>query len=447
MFGTGRSFALIDAKKVLETLGKHQLVDGYPLVLDLEKSNGPWLVDAATGDSYLDAFTCFASWPIGFNHSMMADKAFQSRLLTAALNKPANSDLYTQDMADFVDAFGSRVTPDNYPYHFWVSGGSLAVENALKVSFDWKARKLGRTDFTENVNDLVILHFRQAFHGRSGYTMSLTNTLPDKIGLFPKFDWPCVHNPAMVVDNDGNIVNDIEAEEAKAREEIEAAFSKHNNKIAAIIIEPMQGEGGDNHFRKEFMQALRKYADDNEALLIFDEVQTGFYGSGKPWLFQHIGVEPDVVCFGKKTQVCGVFANRRVDEVEEHVFVRSSRINSTWGGNLVDMVRCKRFIEIIEQENLAENITKRGAQLKEGLRELSREKDAFSNVRGIGSFVAFTCESPEARDRMLSDMFADKLMALGAGPDSVRFRLPLIIGESEINTILEKVANATMAKV
>ena len=438
---------MIDAKKVLETLGKYQLVDGYPLVLDLEKSNGPWLVDAATGDKYLDAFTCFASWPIGFNHPMMADKAFRERLVTVAANKPANSDLYTEDMAEFVEAFGSRVTPDNYPYHFWVSGGSLAVENALKVAFDWKARKLGRTDFADNVNDLVILHFRQAFHGRSGYTMSLTNTLPDKIGLFPKFDWPCVHNPAMVVDNDGQIVNDIEAEEAKAREEIEAAFSKHNNKIAAIIIEPMQGEGGDNHFRKEFMQALRKYADDNEALLIYDEVQTGFFGSGKPWLFQHIGVEPDLVSFGKKTQVCGVFSNRRVDEVEEHVFVRSSRINSTWGGNLVDMVRCKRFIEIIEQEQLADRITKRGEQLKAGLRELSREKAAFSNVRGVGSFVAFTCESPAARDSMLSDLFAHKLMALGAGADSIRFRLPLIIGEAEINTILEKVANATMAKV
>ncbi len=438
---------MINAKDVRETLGKHQLVDGYPLVVDFKNSNGPWLADGVTGKKYLDAFTCFASWPIGFNHPMMADPEFLGRIQTAAVNNPANSDLYTQEMAEFVDAFGSRVTPDNYPYHFWVSGGALAVENALKVAFDWKARKLGRTDFTENSNDLVILHFREAFHGRSGYTMSLTNTLPDKIGLFPKFDWPRVHNPAIVLDNDGKVSNDIEAEERKACDEIEAAFAKHTGKIAGILIEPMQGEGGDNHFRKEFMQKLRKYADDNEALLIFDEVQTGFFGSGKAWLFEHIGVEPDVVAFGKKTQVCGIFSNRRVDEVEDHVFVKSSRINSTWGGSLTDMVRCRRFIEIIEAENLAERITERGEQLIGGLRELARDKGAFSNVRGVGSLVAFTLDSAETRDRMLGEMFENNLMALSAGTDSIRFRLPLIIGEAEVNTILESVANAMMANV
>lgn len=438
---------MINAKDVRETLAKHQLVDGYPVVVDFEQSNGPWLADGVTGEKYLDAFTCFASWPIGFNHPMMADPAFLSRLQIAAANNPANSDLYTQDMAEFVDAFGSRVTPDDYPHHFWVAGGSLAVENSLKVAFDWKARKLGRTDFAENVNDLVILHFRQAFHGRSGYTMSLTNTLPDKIGLFPKFDWPCVHNPFVIHDHEGNVSNDIEAEERKACDEIEAAFAKHKNKIAGILIEPMQGEGGDNHFRNEFLAKLRKYADDNEALLVFDEVQTGFFGSGKPWLFEHTGVRPDVVAFGKKTQVCGIFANKRVEEVEDHVFVRSSRINSTWGGTLVDMVRCKRFIEIIEAENLAENVTARGNQLIAGLRELARDKGAFFNVRGRGSLVAFTLDSAESRQRMLGDMFEHKLMALPAGTKSIRFRLPLIIQEAEVNTILECVADAIPANV
>jgi len=438
---------LIDAKDVHGTLARHQLVDGIPLVMDLEKSNGPWLVDASTGDVYLDAFTCFASWPIGFNHPMMADAEFQRTLLRAASNNPANSDLYTRDMAEFVDAFATRVTPPSHPHHFWVAGGALAVENALKTAFDWKARKLGRTDFAESVDDLVILHFRQAFHGRTGYTMSLTNTLPDKIGLFPKFHWPRVHNPAIVYDNDGKIANDIEAEERKAREEIEAAFSKHADKIAAIIIEPLQGEGGDNHFRKEFFVDLRRFADEHEALLIFDEVQTGFFGSGKPWLFQHYGVEPDIVAFGKKTQVCGIFANERIDEVEDNVFARSSRINSTWGGNLVDMVRCKRFIEIIERENLADNITKRGAELVAGLREIARDKGTIKNVRGIGSLAAFTMESGEARSRMQHDLFDQKLMALASGKTSIRFRLPLVIGASEVKKILDCVANATMASV
>jgi len=438
---------MIEAKNVHETLRRYQLVDGYSLVMDLARSCGPWLVDAASGEAYLDAFTCFASWPVGYNHAMMADPAFQERLLRAALVNPSNSDLYTAEMADFVEAFASHVTPPDYPHHFWVAGGALAVENALKTAFDWKARKLGRTSFSDDVNDLVILHFRQAFHGRSGYTMSLTNTLPDKIGLFPKFDWPRVHNPAIELDHDGNVCNDIEAEEEKARREIEAAFQKHGNKIAGILIEPIQGEGGDNHFRPEFFRLLRRYADEHEALLLYDEVQTGFFGTGKPWMWQHVGVAPDVVAFGKKTQVCGIYANRRVEEVADNVFQRSSRINSTWGGNLVDMVRCQRFIEIIEAEGLAENVARMGAALIDGLRQIARERGAFRNVRGVGSLIAFTLESAEARDRMLVDLFEQKLIALPTGETSIRFRLPLVIGESEVQKALECVGAAVPASV
>jgi len=296
---------MIEASRVHESLGRHQLVDGYPLVVDLERSHGAWIHDARTGQEYLDAFTCFASWPLGFNHPKTKDAAYEAQLLRVAHSKLANSDLYTREMAEFVEAFAGRVTPPDYPHHFWVSGGTLAVENGLKTAFDWKARKLGRTDFKENVNDLVILHFEQAFHGRSGYTMSLTNTLPDKVGLFPKFDWPRVKNPYVEWGPDGSVINDVEAAEREACAQIEAAFAAHPRKIAAILIEPMQGEGGDNHFRPEFLRALRRYADEGEALLIFDEVQTGFFGSGKPWLWQVHGVAPDVVCFGKKTRSAG----------------------------------------------------------------------------------------------------------------------------------------------
>ena len=430
---------MIEATRVHETLGRHQLVDGYPIVLDLERSQGAWMFDARTGKKYLDAFTCFASWPVGYNHPMLKTPEFEAELLRAARTKVANSDLYTAEMAEIVEAFGSRVTPEGFPHHFWVSGGALAVENALKIAFDWKARKLGRTNFEDDANDLVVLHFAQAFHGRSGYTMSLTNTVPDKIGLFPKFDWPRVSTPAIEFDADGQPMDGVAEREAQTCKEIEAAFAKHGKKIAAIVIEPMQGEGGDNHFRTEFLAKLRHYADEHEALLVFDEVQTGFFGSGKPWLWQHHGVAPDVVCLGKKTQVCGVYASTRVDEVEDNVFARSSRINSTWGGSLVDMVRARRFIEIVEAENLQENITRQGARMIDGLRALARDCAGMSNVRGVGSLIAFTLENGDAQGRMLSDLFDKEVMALASGPRSIRFRLPLIITESEVDEILERV--------
>lgn len=427
------------------TLKRHQLADGFPFVLDLERSHGVFLVDAVSGTEYLDCFTSFASWPIGYGHPGMQDAAFREELLAAALVNPANSDLYTSSMAEFVELFATHVSGPDYPHHFWISGGSLAIENALKTAFDWKARKLGRTQMTDDVNDLVVLHFNQAFHGRSGYTMSMTNTLPDKVGLFPKFAWPRVHNPALRFAHDGSIANDIEAEERRAESEIEAAYAKHGNKIAAILIEPIQGEGGDNHFRPEFLARLRKFADERESLLIFDEIQTGFYGTGKPWMFQNLCVAPDIVAFGKKSQVCGIFANRRVEEVKDNVFERSSRINSTWGGSLVDMVRAKRFIQIIEQDRLADNIAERGCQVVGALRAIAKESGAFSNVRGIGSWAAFTLESPEQRKALLDSLRKHGVLALPSGPSSIRLRMPLILSESEGNLLAERIEAALPA--
>jgi L-lysine 6-transaminase len=431
---------MIGPNAVHDTLRKYQMVDGYPLVLDLEQSEGVWMHDAITGKRYLDAFSFFASWPVGYRHPMLEDAEFQAELLRAATTKVANSDIYTAEMARFVDAFGSRVTPPGFPHHFWVSGGALAVENALKTAFDWKARKLGRTSFEEPVEDLVVLHFRQAFHGRSGYTLSLTNTLPDKIGLFPKFDWPRVFNPAIEFDLAGAISNDIEAAEAKAIAEIEAAFEQHGDKIAGIIIEPMQGEGGDNHFRTEFLQALRRFADEREALLIYDEVQTGFFGSGRPWLWQHHDVAPDIVAFGKKTQVCGIYVSDRIDAVPDNVFARSSRINSTWGGNLTDMVRARRFIEIIEAEDLGNHIAAMGDRLVGGLRTMAAETGAFTNVRGVGSLVAVTLETGDARGALLGRLFEREVLALPSGETSVRFRLPFVIQAAEIDELLSRLA-------
>lgn len=437
----------IDPKAVHETIARHQLADGMSIVLDLDRSHGSWVVDATTGEEYLDAFTCFASWPLGYNHPKINDPAFVAELAEAAKNNPSNSDLYTVQMARFVDAFGTHATPDDFPYHFWIAGGGLAVENAMKAAFDWKARKLGRTDFLEDVNDLSIMHFKQAFHGRTGYTMSVTNTLPDKVGLFPKFNWPRIHNPGVELDHDGNVCNDIEASEARAIAEINAFFDacphgktrEGKGSVAGILIETMQGEGGDNHFRPEFLQKLRAICDERECLLIFDEVQTGFYGSGKPWLWQHMGVKPDVVAFGKKSQVCGIYAGHRMDEVADHVFKKSSRINSTWGGSLTDMVRSRKFIEIIEEEKLGDHITAIGDKVIAGLRSIAKDSGAFKNVRGQGSLIAFSFDTPEARDTMVGDLEKQKVLALACGVDSVRFRLPLVMTEAEADMLLERV--------
>jgi len=431
----------IHPHEVHATLARHQLADGMPVVLDLEHSHGSWLRDARTGADYLDFFTCFASWPVGYNHPALHDPSFRARLERAALHNPTNSDLYTTLMAEFVEDFATHVTPSGFEHHFWVSGGALAVENALKAAFDWKARKVG-VERVDDGNALSVLHFRQAFHGRSGYTLSLTNTVPDKTALYPKFPWPRVHNPALRFDLEGRVANDIEAEEERSAREIEAAFAKHAGRVAAILIEPIQGEGGDNHFRPEFLARLRRFADEHEALLVFDEVQTGFWGTGRPWAWQHLGVRPDIVAFGKKTQVCGIYAGARLDEVPDNVFRRSSRINSTWGGSLTDMVRCQRLIEIVRAEDLGANVAARGEELVAGLRAMAREQGGIHDVRGVGSLVAFTLDGPEVRGAMLRALAAHRLLALPSGRASVRFRLPLVLTQDEVQAGLERIAAA-----
>ena len=441
---TAPASSLPAADAVRETLGRHVLTDGYPMVLDMKASQGAYLRDAATGKDYVDFFTFYASNPLGMNHPALAGdspeaQAFRERLMDAALNKVANSDVYTPHYARFVETFGRVGIPDELPHAFFVSGGALAVENALKVAFDWKVRKNKKKGYSGERGSMV-MHFREAFHGRTGYTMSLTNTDPNKVSGYPKFDWPRITNPKIRG-------GDVEWREDIALRQARQAFLDHPDEIASIIIEPIQGEGGDNHFRPEFFQALRQLADEAEALLIFDEVQTGVGLTGEFWAAQSVGVMPDVIAFGKKTQVCGILAGRRVDEVDDHVFAKSSRINSTWGGNLVDMVRFDRILEVIESDGLLGNVRQQGAHLQGRLAEMAERFDGVTDPRGRGLMCAFDLPDVATRGKVLARAYEDGLIALGCGVRTVRFRPALTISQTDLDAglaILEGALEAVL---
>ena len=247
------------------------------------------------------------------------------------------------------------------------------------------------------------------------------------------------------VDLDGNVVNDVAALEEAALAELETFRNRcpaGGDKIAAVLIEPIQCEGGDRHFRPEFMQGLRDFCDRADALLCYDEVQTGFFGSGKPWMWQHHGVAPDVAAFGKMAQVCGIYAGPRVDEVEDNVFVRSSRINSTWGSNLVDMVRSRRFIELIVENDYAANTAARGEQILAGLRRIAKDTGAFTNPRGVGSLLAVDYADGDARNAAIGRCYEERLLTLPCGPRSLRLRIPLNLTEQEADEVLNRVESA-----
>tara|TARA_B100000902_G_scaffold98524_1_gene100960 strand:- start:1301 stop:2596 length:1296 start_codon:yes stop_codon:yes gene_type:complete len=414
-------------------------------IIDLEKSHGSWLVDKVSGKEYLDLFSMFASLSVGYNHPYVLEQS--ERLRIAAINKPTNSDVYSQEMAEFVQTFKRVAQPDYLPLSFFIEGGGLAVENALKAAFDWKRRKnLAKGSSAKGEK---VIHFKQCFHGRTGYTMSLTDS-PDKrkTMYFPKFDWPRVTNPKITFPIEDNIDHIIELEN-QAIKEIKDAISANPDNISSIVIEPIQGEGGDNHFRCEFMQSLRNIADENDIILIYDEVQTGVGVTGKMWAHQHfatsnctdgcscgadLSAKPDIISFGKKTQVCGVAASTRFDEVEGNVFRESSRINSTWGGSLVDMVRLTIYLELIEKENLVDKAAKSGEYLLKSIHELQNEFPSLvSNSRGKGLYCAFDLPSSEDRDKLAGLLLDEGSILLGSGNYSIRFRPHLNVAEDDIN--------------
>ena len=427
----------VNPKSVHEVLGRHILADGFEPIIDLEKSHGSWLVDGRDGREYLDFFSMFASMPVGYNHPRIMEA--KDRFATVASNKPTNSDVYSSQMAEFVDTFFDIAIPDHFAYAFFIEGGTLGVENALKAAFDWKVKKNAARNGTMGEVGTQVIHFKECFHGRSGYTLSLTNTSdPRKTDHFPKFNWPRIVNPKVTFPLDEENLSAVKRVEDEALDQIKSAIKANESDIASLIIEPIQGEGGDHFFRKEFLQALRVICDENEIMLIFDEVQTGVGLTGKMWAWEHFDVVPDLMTFGKKTQVCGCVSSRRIDEVPDNVFKESSRINSTWGGNLTDMLRSTIYLEIIKEENLLDAAADQGKYLKTHMQSLQEEfPELVINPRGLGLMCAFDLPTVAQRDDLAGKIIENGVFILGSGEKAIRFRPPLNISRDELDTGME----------
>ena len=422
--------------KVLETIEQHVLLDGFKVIVDLDKSRGSYLYNAVTNKRLVDLYGFFGSMPIGFNHPHFDDPAVQRDLLRAAKVKIANSDVYSEDYAEFVETFERVVGLRPLERYLFIEGGAMAVENCLKAAMDWKVRKNMAAGHGERGTQ--VLHFRRAFHGRSGYTMSLTNTDPRKTDLFAKFDWPrvsCPHIDFSLPESEREA--DVISREQKAGREIRDFIEQRNIDICAIIIEPIQGEGGDNHFRGEWLETLRKICDENDILLIFDEVQCGMGATGRNWCCEHFNVVPDLMAFGKKAQVCGVMAGPRIDEVKDNAFRLSSRLNSTWGGNFTDMVRSTHFLRIVEKEHLVENAAKVGGYFLDQLRDLQKEEPWISAARGRGLFLAFDLPDAKTREEFWKGFFDLGVLTLRSGENSIRFRPPLDITAEVVDEAMD----------
>ncbi|BBJ37317.1 putative aminotransferase class-III [Streptomyces antimycoticus] len=435
----------VPPQAALDTLRRHVRLDGFDLVLDLGRSSGSTLVDARDGAEYLDLMTFSGSLPLGMNHPDMAqDARFMADLAQAALHKVTNPDIYTAEYARFVDTFTQVLGDPALPHLFFIDGGALAVENALKTAFDWKARRTGAT----SGDGLSALHLEGAFHGRSGYTLSLTNAGDRAVtDLYPALRWPRIPTPGLrfPLEEHAGQVRDAEAEALRAARR---HFAEHPGRIACFIAEPVQGAGGDVHLSSGFLYAMQELCREHDALFVLDEVQTGCGMSGSAWCYQRLGLEPDVVAFGKKTQVCGIMAGRRVDGVPENALAVSSRLGSTWGGNLVDMVRATRILEIVEDQSLIVEADRKGAGLLARLRAVAAaHPEHVSNVRGRGLICAFDMPDGPTRDEVLSRLRTEeRVLLLPGGERGIRFRPSLAVSRDDLERGAEAI-DRTLAKV
>lgn len=411
-------------KTTINYLQKNKyLIDSYKKVWNIKQSRGSWLCDNR-GYKYLDFHNGFGSNPLGWNYPELIHK-MKDINLSYIVNKPSNADIYTEPFINFISKMKETTLPSNYPYIFLIDGGALAVENGLKIAFDWKSKLLG----LDHINDpkLEIIHFKNAFHGRSGYTMSLTNTDPNKTISFPKFEWPRFNAPI--------------SKSFETLYQIEECMSEDGHKIAGLIIEPIQCEGGDRYIDVDFLIGIQYLCNKYDILFILDEVQTGFYSTGKPWCFQHYDLKPDLVIFGKKSQQCGVFGSSKLDKVKNHCFNVSGRISSTWGGNLLDMIRSTHIMDIIKNDDLSKNVICQGSRWLNQMKQINDNK--IKNIRGLGTILAFDCNSTFERDELIDILYTKyNHLVLSCGYNSVRFRPHLAVTSDEIDESISRISLA-----
>lgn len=400
--------------------------DGDHIVVDLDKSHDSFIVEAETGREYLDLSTQFASQALGWNHPRLL--AIKEKLGRIALHKIANPDFYTQELAEFLEILSRHAI--DFSKFFLVEGGSCGVNFSIAACCDYRAKKLKLTD-TE-CNNLNVVHFTKSFSGRCGYPLSITNTSPNKVAFFPKFSWTRVSTPSITFPIN---LEQVQSLENQALLEIENAFKKNN--VAAVVLESILGEGGDLHLRPEFFQQLRQLTTKYDIMLILDEVQSGCMITAKMWAYQHFGIVPDCLAFGKKFGTAGFCSTNKIDEVPDNVFRTPSRISSTFGGNLVDMVRSTAILQAIDEDNLQQNVIDVGSYLLDKLHNV----DGIENVRGRGLMIAFDLPTTERRDQVLNKI-KERASILPCGDKSIRLRPHLTFTKENADLAIEIIKNS-----
>ena len=362
----------------------------YPLVI----ANGhDSIIEDVDGNTFLDFTSNIGACPLGYSHPEIIEvlKDYSKN----GIHKIAGQDFYCEEHAIITQKVASIIPKDFKT--FFINSGAEAVENAIKIAY----RKMGALPGISCIN---------SFHGRTLGALSFTFSKPVQKANFPEL--PVKRIKFCIDDGDSEI------------DSIQKLLKE--NKVAFIISEVIQGEGGCNVASKEFIKNLEKFAKQYEVPLILDEVQSGLGRTGKWWAFEHYDVKPDIMSMAKALQVGVAAYNRIFDPNVEGV------LSSTWGaGSRIDMAVGAKIIDVISQEKLLTNAATKGEALKKGLNEMVG-RNGIVDVRGIGLMIGIEFDLIERRDKKLRELFKRGLLLLPAGHNAMRIMPPLIIGDEEI---------------
>lgn len=398
--------------------------------IDLTKSHGSWIVDAVTGEEFLDLHGGFGSNALGFNHPTLNNPEFNQLLARVAANKVAHADYRTQEGNAAVREIYERFAkPAGFEQMYFTDGGSMAVAEAVWASIYTKT--VDNIHHNIDIKADAVMSLRGAFHGRNGTGASLTNENP-KISGHPQLpNFQKVPHPG---ETKGSLQETLKS--------IEQYCIDNPHKLAAFIVEDViQCEVGDRHIPVEFYTELRALADKYGFFVIYDDVQTGFYSAGTPLAYQSTGAPaPDIVVGSKKSGLGYVFAGERALEVKGNAFVAAGIIDSTWFGNSADYIMMAAKLIIIEEENLAKNVKIQGETLLKGLKQLEEEFPEFKlKSRGKGVTLTLEFESPKWCSDFIETAYKNHLIVLGSrNPMVVRLRPNLAITDAEVEAALTK---------
>ncbi|PYH86529.1 4-aminobutyrate aminotransferase [Aspergillus uvarum CBS 121591] len=419
------------------------------MLADYYKSTGNYIADT-DGNLLLDVYAQIASIPVGYNNPHLRKVAESPEMVNALINRPALGNFPSHDWADILNTGILKVAPKGLNQVFTALAGSDANETAYKAAFMYyRQRERGgaEKEFTEEelqttMNNqspgspqLSIMSFKSAFHGRLFGSLSTTRSKPIHKLDIPAFDWPQAPFPSLKYPLEEHAAENAQ-EEQRCLQEVERLIKEFHNPVAAVVVEPIQSEGGDNHASPAFFQGLRDITKRHNVLFIVDEVQTGVGATGKFWAHDHwnLTTPPDIVTFSKKAQTAGYYYGNPALRPN-----KPYRQFNTWMGDPARALIFRGITEEIERLNLVENTAITGDYLFAGLERLAKQyPEHLQNLRGKGQGTFIAWDSPK-RDEFLAKAKNVGVNIGGSGQSAVRLRPMLIFQKHHADILLESV--------